>query len=103
MPLALITGASTGIGRATAVRLAEAGWTVLAGVRGLAAAEGLGDGIIVLKLDVTDGEHIAAAAAAVRERSGDAADGSGSLDALVNNAGVGFGGPLEIVSSEDLL
>ena len=103
MPLALITGASTGIGRATAVRLARAGWTVLAGVRDLAAAEGLGDGIIPLKLDVTDGEHIAAAAAAVRAQSGEASDGSGSLDALVNNAGVGFGGPLEIVSSEDLL
>jgi NAD(P)-dependent dehydrogenase (short-subunit alcohol dehydrogenase family) len=102
MPLALITGASTGIGRATAVRLAQSGWTVLAGVRDLAVAEGLGDGIIPLTLDVTDGEHIAAAAVAVREHSGET-DGSGSLNALVNNAGVGFGGPLEIISSEDML
>ena len=41
MPTVLITGASTGIGRATALRLAGSGWTVLAGVRKVADGEAL--------------------------------------------------------------
>ncbi|MHB8533655.1 MAG: SDR family oxidoreductase [Solirubrobacteraceae bacterium] len=99
MPLALITGASTGIGRATALRLAKGGWTVLAGVRKVADGEALlaeaGDRVVAVQLDVTDPGDVAAAAAIVQERGG-------KLDALVNNAGIGVGGPLEIVSDEDL-
>ncbi len=100
MPTVLITGASSGIGRATALRLAGDGWTVLAGVRGeetgsKLAAEAPAGRLVPLRLDVTDEEQIDGARAVVE-------DGDGRLDALVNNAGVGVGGPLEMLSSDDL-
>jgi NAD(P)-dependent dehydrogenase (short-subunit alcohol dehydrogenase family) len=109
MPVALITGASTGIGRATALRLARNGWTVLAGVRDPAAGESLlaeasGAGRVVpLTLDVTDAEQIAEAARRVdEETAGGGQPGSGRLDALVNNAGIGIGGPLEIIPLDEV-
>jgi NAD(P)-dependent dehydrogenase (short-subunit alcohol dehydrogenase family) len=99
VPTALITGASTGIGRATALRLAGSGWTVLAGVRRAEdgerlAAEAAAGQIAPLQLDVTDDAQIAAAVEAIAGRDG------GRLDALVNNAGIGVGGPLELLSDE---
>jgi NAD(P)-dependent dehydrogenase (short-subunit alcohol dehydrogenase family) len=105
VPLALISGASTGIGRATALRLAGSGWNVLAGVRDPAAGESLAaeapaGRIIPLSLEVTDPEQIAAAALKVDEQA--ALLGRPGLDALINNAGIGIGGPLEILSDEDL-
>jgi NAD(P)-dependent dehydrogenase (short-subunit alcohol dehydrogenase family) len=82
--LALVTGASTGIGRACALHLAGLGFHVLAGVRDPADAP---DGLEPLRLDVTSDQDVASAA----ERVG------GELHALVNNAGIAISGPVEIV------
>ncbi len=84
----LVTGASTGIGRACVVRLAASGVPVLAGARKPADLEQLGAiaGVEPVELDVTD----PAALEALRGRL----EGT-SLRGLVNNAGVNFPGPLE--------
>ena len=88
MSLALVTGTSSGIGRAIAIDLAARGFEVLAGVR---RPEDAPPGLEPIVLDVTSERDVAAAA----ERVG------GSLDALVNNAGVAVNGPVEVVSVED--
>jgi NAD(P)-dependent dehydrogenase (short-subunit alcohol dehydrogenase family) len=86
---AVVTGASTGIGEATALHLRELGFEVFAGVRRDEDAERLRDrGVTPLKLDVTDAAQIEAARQAV---------GDGPLAGLVNNAGVAFAGPLEFL------
>ena len=99
MPSVLITGASTGIGRATALRLDEAGWRVFAGVRREEDAEALraaaGGQLTPLMLDVTDAGQIAAAAAAIEAAT------DGGLDGLVNNAGVAVPSPLETIPIDD--
>jgi NAD(P)-dependent dehydrogenase (short-subunit alcohol dehydrogenase family) len=97
MPAVLLTGASRGIGRATTLRLARAGWTVYATVRSAAdgeelAAEAAGAAVHPLQLEVTSDEQIAALDAALPER----------LDAIVNNAGIVVSGPLETLSAADL-
>jgi NAD(P)-dependent dehydrogenase (short-subunit alcohol dehydrogenase family) len=77
----LITGCSTGIGRATAELLAERGWTVYATARRPESIEDLGPkGCRTLQLDVNDEESMRAAVAAVEEAEG-------AVGALVNNAG----------------
>jgi NAD(P)-dependent dehydrogenase (short-subunit alcohol dehydrogenase family) len=97
----LVTGASTGIGRTTALRLDGSGWRVFAGVRKEADDESLrqeaSPSLVPVILDVTDPEQIAAAAEQIERES----DGEG-LDGLVNNAGVAVPGPLETIPLEDL-
>lgn len=98
---ALVTGASSGIGRATAEHLDSLGWRVLAGVRSDAAMEeiaaGGSDRLTPLRLDVTDAAAIEAAVAEVSAE----VEGRG-LAGLVNNAGVGIGGPVELVPVDGL-
>jgi NAD(P)-dependent dehydrogenase (short-subunit alcohol dehydrogenase family) len=87
----LITGCSSGIGRATAERLAQRGWTVYATAR---RPETLADlesqGCRVLALDVTDEDSMQAAVRTVEERQG-------AVGALVNNAGYSQSGAVETV------
>ncbi len=98
----LITGSSTGIGRACVLHLARRGWKVFAGVRKAADAEALragaegADNILPLIIDVTDATSIQAAAAQVGETTG-----AQGLAALVNNAGISINGPLELVPVAD--
>ena len=93
----LITGASTGIGRATAERFHREGWNVGATMRTPDNGRELSQlsNVHVTRLDVTDQESITTAVAEVSERFG-------SIDVLVNNAGFGAYGPLEITSSETI-
>lgn len=96
-PTILITGASTGIGRATAARFQAGGWNVAATMRSVGDGRELADlpNTLVARLDVTDEQSIAEA---VRET----VDRFGSIDALVNNAGFGAYGPLELTSAETI-
>jgi len=98
----LVTGSSSGIGRATALWLAAAGQHVYAGVRKPAdgdrlvrSAAGEGGEITPLILDVIEPGHIAAAASAIDEHTASA--GLAGLDGLVNNAGYGLACPSELV------
>ena len=96
----LVTGSSTGIGRAIALRLDANGWRVFAGVRREEDAESLraegSERLAPVMLDVTDGEAIAAVAELLKGELGDA-----GLDGLVNNAGVAIPSPLETMPIED--
>jgi len=99
MKSVLVTGSSSGIGRATVERLARDGWKVFAAVRDPADAPAAGVGageVVPIVLDVTEAISLAAAATEVREATG------GSLDALVSNAGIPVGGALEAVEPEQL-
>jgi NAD(P)-dependent dehydrogenase (short-subunit alcohol dehydrogenase family) len=100
MRSALVTGASTGIGRATVLRLDAAGWRVFAGVRKEEDAASLREAgserLVPLMLDVTEAGQIAAAAGRIG-----AAVGEAGLDGLVNNAGIAVPGPLETLPIED--
>ena len=91
---ALITGCSTGIGRATAERLASRGWRVYATARDVGKIEDLADrGCMVLPLDVTDEASMRAAVEEVERREG-------AVGVLVNNAGYSQSGAVEAVPME---
>ena len=89
-----MTGASSGIGAATALRLADEGFDVVVGARRLDRLEEIADkcGARPLQLDVTDADSVRAFADAVDR-----------VDALVNNAGLALGRePIEELSEEDV-
>ncbi|MEO8392803.1 MAG: SDR family NAD(P)-dependent oxidoreductase [Chloroflexota bacterium] len=95
----VVTGASKGIGQATAIRLAKAGFIVFAGVRNLADGEAIRrehSSIRPLLIDVTNVQQIAEAAEKVRNQVA----GQG-LYGLVNNAGIAVAAPLEFLPIED--
>ena len=99
--VALVTGASSGIGEATAIALAEAGAAVAIGARrkdrlDVLAAKLRDDGarVLQLDLDVTDEQACVAAVARTREELG-------GLDVLVNNAGVMLLGTIVGADTED--
>src|SRR3954449_11625044 len=91
-PVALVTGASAGIGEAAAHALVGAGFTVYGTSRRAAAGEKRG-GVVFLPLDVTDDGSAAGVVREVLERSG-------RIDVLINNAGVGIAGAAEESSIE---
>lgn len=97
----LVTGASSGIGRATALALDSLGFEVFAGVRKDSDAESLraegSDRLEPLMLDVADEASVGAAASAVEERTGER-----GLAGLVNNAGVAIGAPVEMIELDEL-
>lgn len=92
----LVTGASSGIGQAIALRMSGAGWRVYVGVReeddALRLSRMTGGKLTPIFLDVTDEASIAAARAYIGLEQGNT-----GLDGLVNNAGIPLGGPLEFL------
>src|SRR5215468_9012677 len=97
----LVTGASSGIGRATALLLDRSGFQVFAGVRrgeqGEALRRKASERLTPILLDVTDQHSIEAAARSVADKLGGRA-----LAGLVNNAGIDIAGPLETSSVADV-
>lgn len=93
----LITGSSTGIGKATAKWFQAKGWNVIATMRSPQKETELTqlDNVLVTRLDVTDSDSIHAAVAEGLAKFG-------QIDALVNNAGYGAYGPLEAFPMENI-
>jgi NAD(P)-dependent dehydrogenase (short-subunit alcohol dehydrogenase family) len=103
MAVVVITGCSSGFGLEAAIAFAERGDTVVATMRNLGKADELkkraadaGVEVDLEQLDVRDDASVAAAFAAILGRHG-------TVDVLVNNAGVGFGGPVETMPMDEAL
>lgn len=98
---AVVTGASTGIGRAITQILINEGWQVFGSVRkekdAAALQTALGENFTPLIFDVTDNEAILRAAEIVREKLN-----GRTLNGLVNNAGIAVAGPLRYIDLEEL-
>lgn len=101
--VAVVTGANSGIGRATALHLAEHGYTVYGTVRSvdraeklLAEADARGVTVELAELDIASDDSVAAGFAEIHERAG-------HIDHLVNNAGVGGNGAVEETTPERFL
>jgi NAD(P)-dependent dehydrogenase (short-subunit alcohol dehydrogenase family) len=95
-PVALITGASSGIGRATVERFRRAGWRVAATMRRPEASDlAASADLRLIALDVTDEASVATAVAATVEAFG-------RLDVVVNNAGYSLSGAVEAMTPEQL-
>ena len=98
----LITGASSGIGKATALFLAERGYTVIATSRIASRLDDLhseakhrGATVIGVELDINSEDSVSFTVPELIERHG-------TIDALVNNAGFGLWGPVEVLSATEL-
>lgn len=98
----LITGASTGIGRATSIELVAAGYRVFATVRTAMAADDLldrlGSAVTPIVLDIRDDDAVNKAAASVAHEVS-----SNGLIAVINNAGIAVGGPWLHIDEETAL
>lgn len=92
----LVTGASRGLGMATASALSQAGWRVIAGARDPSGVVYDDPSITVVPLDVTDHATVRSAVDAAQDIAG------GALDAVVNNAGYALLGPLETLDMDDI-
>jgi NAD(P)-dependent dehydrogenase (short-subunit alcohol dehydrogenase family) len=96
----LVTGASSGIGKATAVEFARRGYRVFAAARtetALAEMSATTPNLTGVRMDVTDGLSIAQGWAKIEAETGGA-----GVDVLLNNAGFALTGPLETLSDEDI-
>jgi NAD(P)-dependent dehydrogenase (short-subunit alcohol dehydrogenase family) len=99
MQTALVTGANSGIGRSTAVRLAADGYRVFGAMRDTGKADKLlalaaagGCEVTPIELDVQSADSVAAAVASI--------DGEGGVDLLINNAGIGWNATTEDIDIE---
>jgi len=94
-PVALVTGASSGMGKRIAERLIADGYLVYAAARNIDRMADLAQrGVVPLRMDISKDEDIVAAVAAIIERSG-------GVDVLVNNAGYGLYGPVEEIPLDE--
>jgi NAD(P)-dependent dehydrogenase (short-subunit alcohol dehydrogenase family) len=107
----VITGCSSGFGRVTATELAKRGWHVFGTVRkesdresleNEAETHGYKGNLTIVLCDITSAEQIAALVEQVRDVAGEAHGGEPKLDALLNNAGTAYGGPMELMLLDDL-